>query len=84
MKGTQCTAPSAPDAFVSERLAEQNRSSEVKKLSLVAGSLLGLLAQPAFAEEGVIKGVETLGACAPDAVRLCTGVLPGNARIKGQ
>ncbi len=55
----------------------------MKKLSLGGRSLLGLMAQPAFAENSVIRGVEVSGVCASDVVRLCMSVLPGKRPAYG-
>ena len=54
----------------------------MKKLALIAGALLGLLARPAAAQIGIIDGLEIARACAGDLVRLCAGVIPGDGRVK--
>jgi len=54
----------------------------MKTSSLVVAAVLGLLALPAMAEESGLTGLEVLGAYAPDVLKLCAGVLPGDGRIK--
>jgi len=54
----------------------------MKKFSLVLAALLGLLAQPAMAQIGIVDGLEIARACAGDVLRLCAGVIPGDGRVK--
>jgi len=54
----------------------------MKKISLILGVSLAVLAYPAMAQERLITGLEAVGACAGDVERLCRGVLPGEGRIK--
>jgi hypothetical protein len=60
----------------------QLRRVEMKALTIAAGMLLGVIAQPALAEDRMIEGFEAAGACAADIARICAGVLPGEGRIK--
>lgn len=54
----------------------------MKKLGLISGITLVILAQPVMAQKTALKGLEVLGACAPDVLKLCDGVRPGDGRIK--
>jgi hypothetical protein len=54
----------------------------MKTGSLFAVVLGGLLAQPVMTRADILDGLEAFGACTPDVVRLCAGVLPGEGRIK--
>ena len=54
----------------------------MKKIGLMLGVLLAVLARPAMAQERLIEGLRIIRACADDVERLCAGVAPGDGRIK--
>ncbi len=54
----------------------------MKKLGLMLGVSLVLLAHSATAQEEIIRGLRVARACAVDVVKLCPGVLPGGGRIR--
>src|SRR5271169_4527210 len=54
----------------------------MKKIVLLFGMSLAVLAHSAMAQERVIEGLKVVGACTGDVERLCTGIRPGEGRIK--
>src|SRR5664280_2770003 len=54
----------------------------MKKLGLILGASLVMLAHPAIAEDRLIEGFKIIRACAGDVERLCSGITPGGGRIK--
>jgi hypothetical protein len=54
----------------------------MKKLGLMLGLVLVVLAHPAMAQERLVEGLKVVRACEGDVERLCPGIRPGEGRIK--
>ncbi len=55
----------------------------MKKLGLILlGASLVMLTHPAITEDRLIEGFKIIRACAGDVERLCSGIMPGDGRIK--
>ncbi len=85
MKFAYHSADGMPQCIRMNKSAKDSasRKGHAKVAALAFVLCSGLLADgAALAQESALKGLEVLGACAPDVLKLCAGVRPGAGRIK--